>query len=140
MKCDKCGKQVWSIFINTKYEKLCDVCFNKEKIGETMKFEKYITETGEMGKHDIEKGGDWYDARLELEKVAKKAKLKGEVRPFDQYQGPYFTGGGVKIWLSENPGIYYLVTPSEAFEFDAEEIAAYFKKRMAKKPKVKVKK
>lgn len=108
-----------------------------------MGFKKYLNETGEMDKTEIEKGGDWYEARLDLERVAKRAKLKGDVRPFDQYQGPYFSGGGVEIWLSEHPGIYYLVISQggrEVFEFDADEIASYFKKRMAKKPKVKVKK
>lgn len=31
MKCDKCGEKVWSVFINTKHERLCDICFEKEK-------------------------------------------------------------------------------------------------------------
>ena len=45
---------------------------------------------GEMSKKDIEKGGDWYSVRLELEKFAcKMGSKKFEVRHFDQYHGPY---------------------------------------------------
>ena len=50
---------------------------------------KLLKEAGEMSKSDIEKGGDWYEFRLELEDICKKAGLKCEVKPFDQYQGPY---------------------------------------------------
>jgi len=44
-----------------------------------------IVETGEMGAQEIEKGGDRYGARLDLEAICKAAGLKCQVRPFDQY-------------------------------------------------------
>jgi len=104
----------------------------------------FINETGEMGQYDIEKGGEWYEARLELEKVAKKTGIFNKVKPFDQYQGPYaLLKNGDKIWLSENPGLYYLqMTNGETLLFDSELIVDFYKKgkRYQTKPTVKVRK
>ena len=46
-------------------------------------------ETGEMSKKDIEKGGEWYEVAQELKSICAEAGVKCEVKPFDQYQGPY---------------------------------------------------
>jgi hypothetical protein len=51
--------------------------------------EKIAKAAGEMFPEDIEEGGDWYDTRIALEDVCKKAGIKCEVVIFDQYQGPY---------------------------------------------------
>jgi hypothetical protein len=61
---------------------------------------KAIVETGEMSAKDLEPGGEFHDAKLELEKICKEAGLKCEVKPFDKYQGPFAAvDGGGKVWL-----------------------------------------
>jgi len=45
--------------------------------------------TGEMSQHDLEQGGEWHEARKELEELCRRSGLKCKVKPFDQYQGPY---------------------------------------------------
>jgi hypothetical protein len=61
---------------------------------------KAIVETGEMSAKDLEPGGEFHDAKLELENICKEAGLKCEVRPFDKYQGPFAAiDGGGKVWL-----------------------------------------
>lgn len=44
---------------------------------------------GEMTQQDIEKGGDWYELREMMENFAERAGFDYQVKPFDQYQGPY---------------------------------------------------
>jgi len=66
---------------------------------------RFLKETGEMGDWEIEKGGDWYNVRLEFEDICKKAGLKCKVRPFDQYQGPYAKVEPYgKLWLAGTEG------------------------------------
>jgi hypothetical protein len=48
-----------------------------------------IRAAGEMGANELEKGGEWYDVRLKMEKIAKDAGADAVVKPFDQYQGPF---------------------------------------------------
>jgi len=48
-----------------------------------------VLSTGEMTQEDIEKGGDYYDERIALESICKKAGVDCKVKPFDTYQGPY---------------------------------------------------
>jgi hypothetical protein len=57
--------------------------------------------TGEMEQSEIEKGGEWYAARQDLERICKEAGMGCEVKPFDQYQGPFakLKNGG-KLWIS----------------------------------------
>lgn len=45
--------------------------------------------SGEMTKEDLEVGGEFYEARLKLEEIVKKAGHNCTVLPFDTYQGPY---------------------------------------------------
>ena len=108
--------------------------------------------TGEMSKKDIEKGGDWYESAKELENVAKSTGKFKEVRPFDQYQGPYaLLTNGSKIWFTdktETEGIYYLDEGKKGYELSEREIKDFYKdnaekfidKIKTKKPKTKVKK
>ena len=44
---------------------------------------------GEMTQEDLDKGGDWYETRLKMESFCNENGLSCEVKPFDQYQGPY---------------------------------------------------
>ena len=69
---------------------------------------KNIVGTGEMGQEDIEKGGEWYEARLFLEDVCKRAGVPCTVMPFDNYVGPYakFKNGG-KLYIDEKDQFYY---------------------------------
>ena len=76
--------------------------------------------TGEMSKSDLEKGGEWYEARLELESLCKKAGYKGEVYPFDVYQGPYaFISGIGSVWFSSenDPYNYFLKISGKKIKF-----------------------
>ena len=81
-----------------------------------------LLETGEMGQHDIEKNGEWYEAAQTLktaarhiQKLTKGALTFTEVRPFDVYQGPYaqckLFGRWARLWFS-TPGEdeFYLET------------------------------
>jgi hypothetical protein len=71
-----------------------------------------IVETGEMGRHEIEPGGDWYGLRQDFERICKQAGVQCEVRPFDQYQGPYVKVQGLgTLWLDmsqEGPDSNYV--------------------------------
>jgi len=71
-------------------------------MGKAIDFVKKLHETGEMSASELEPGGDWHEFRLELEGICKAAGLKCEVKPFDQYQGPYAyvegPFGGGKLW------------------------------------------
>jgi hypothetical protein len=63
--------------------------------------------TGEMNSKEIEEGGSWYEARLELEEIAKALGSDSiKVVPFDQYQGPccLVSKGNIdaRIWLAED--------------------------------------
>ena len=76
--------------------------------------------TGEMSKSDLEKGGEWYEARLELESLCKKAGYKCEVYPFDVYQGPYaFISGVGSVWFSSenDPYNYFLKISGKKIKF-----------------------
>lgn len=77
--------------------------------------EGVLNETGEMGQHDIEEGGEDYEWAQAIEKAAKaiesetEGKLKFDrMRPFDKYQGPYATitvnGRGDKLWSISDEG------------------------------------
>lgn len=62
----------------------------------------YVKATGEMYQSDLEKGGDWEEARETLEDVCKKAGVKCEVKPFDTYQGPFAQLKNGKLWFGKN--------------------------------------
>lgn len=62
-------------------------------------YKKVIKAAGEMFREEIQKGGDWYETRLELEGICKESGVKCEVKPFDQYHGPYaLLKDGSKLW------------------------------------------
>jgi len=83
---------------------------------------KKIIATGEMSKKDLEPGGEFHDARLELEKLCKEAGVTCTVRPFDVYQGPFAdVEGKVKVWFGGEEGMFFLEKGSEKFEGDFEE-------------------
>jgi len=72
---------------------------------------KIVEGTGEMSQEDIEKNGEFYEDRIFLEGICKKAGVKCKVKPFDAYQGPYaqLENGG-KLWtIEERNGVtlYY---------------------------------
>jgi hypothetical protein len=80
-------------------------------------FIKKLHETGEMSASELEQGGEWYEFRLELEGICKAAGLKCEVKPFDQYQGPYaYVEGSGKLWGLgdfDEEGEFYFEGPGE---------------------------
>jgi len=68
--------------------------------------------TGEMGWSDIEPGGEWHGtaqglrrAAIEIGRRTRWALKFEDVRPFDQYQGPYARlrgfGGCIRLWVEE---------------------------------------
>lgn len=62
---------------------------------------------GEMFSEELEEGGAWFEARLELEDVARLLYPQSfKVIPFDQYQGPCcrIEKDGVEaiLWLAED--------------------------------------
>lgn len=70
--------------------------------------------TGEMGKFDIEPGGEDYEWAQMIERAAKeiqrltKGKIRfQEMRPFDKYQGPYARMNIGKLWSGENEGEFF---------------------------------
>lgn len=76
---------------------------------------RLVKETGEMGRHDIEPGGDAYEWAQEIlwgaEAVASESGGKlviHDMEPFDMYQGPYAAGSlfgqAVKVWGGEYEG------------------------------------
>lgn len=101
-----------------------------------------MNETGEMSYDDLEKGGEWYESRIELERIAKRTGLFDSIKPFDKYQGPYaLLKNGDKIWLTGWEGLYYLeLTNGETLTLDDDVIIAFYKDRHKSKPKVKVRK
>ena len=104
------------------------------------KFNQSITETGEMSSADLEKGGEWYDARMELEKMLKGSKQLVSVQPFDAYQGPYaLMKNGDKVWFTEQPGVYYVETKSGTTEMPGEDVAHWYKNLSKSKPRKQVK-
>ena len=98
------------------------------------------TATGEMGMHDIQPGGEYYEWAQEIEKAAKeiqKLTKNGirfqEMRPFDNYQGPYARMSPGKLWSAEEEGMFILTNipqgPIDGYpEEIAEIIMAKFKK------------
>lgn len=69
--------------------------------------------TGEMAQSEVEEGGDWYEAGIELQEVANNigksmGVIVGKPRAFDQYQGIYILVGGWKLWFDEIPNSYIL--------------------------------
>jgi len=82
-----------------------------------------VTAAGEMFKEDLDKGGEYYEARLELEKLCKDAGVKCTVKPFDVYQGPFadVENGKCKLWFGSEDGQFFLEKGSEKFEGDYEE-------------------
>ena len=76
-----------------------------------------ILETGEMSKEDLEPGGEWYEARLEMERLAKEYGFEIKVYPFDAYQGPFgliLSGPhrGKRIWFDEDAESGFIIRPS----------------------------
>jgi hypothetical protein len=69
---------------------------------------KYALGAGEMEQSEIEKGGEWYGAREDLEKICKESGMGCKVMPFDQYQGPFakLKNGG-KLWIKDADVFYY---------------------------------
>jgi hypothetical protein len=103
-------------------------------MGKAIDFVKKLHETGEMSASDLEQGGEWYEFRLELEGICKEAGFKCQVKPFDQYQGPYAYIEGVgKIWGlgGEEEGEFYLETtgqfPGEGYQGDREDMIDHLK-------------
>jgi hypothetical protein len=122
---------------------------------------KILKETGEMGQHDIEEGGEFYEAAQTLKKAAQHiSKLSRgllkfkKVYPFDKYQGPYaqcaiYSGKSgfntwARLWFAhgggEEPGYYFLETgyqpiDDELFDIsgDVYEIAKLVRKLVKEK-------
>lgn len=78
-----------------------------------------LTETGEMSKDDLKKGGEYYEWGQYLLKAAKKLKsLTGNkvqilnIYPFDKYQGPYvnlkINDINSDLWSTEEEDIFYI--------------------------------
>jgi len=76
---------------------------------------KNLNETGEMGQHDIQPGGDDYEwAKAIEDDIKTMEKLTGgkvkfqKMNPFDKYQGPYasviINGKFDSIWSVPSPG------------------------------------
>lgn len=94
-----------------------------------------LKETGEMSASELEPEGEWYEFRLELENLCKEAGLKCQVKPFDQYQGPYgYIDGIGNLWgiqKEESPEmLFYLDTggaPGEGYEGDREDMVDHLK-------------
>ena len=85
-----------------KYPKLSRVRAEMDKEVEAA---EEIEATGEMGKRDLEPGGEWYGTRLFLEWACEELGLEClGVYPFDVYQGPYAKFPGGKIWLNMEAG------------------------------------
>jgi len=64
--------------------------------------------TGQMGKEDLEPGGEFHSARITLEGLCEEAGIGCKVQPFDVYQGPYaLLSNGAKIWFTEEPEVYF---------------------------------
>ena len=69
---------------------------------------------GEMSKWDIQEGGDSYEwsqsikfAALRLMRMTKKAIKLKEMRPFDQYQGPYALLNSGRLWSAYGPNRFF---------------------------------
>lgn len=107
-----------------------------------------LKETGEMGEHDIEEGGEFYENAQMLKTAAKHIQklTKGmlqfvKVRPFDKYQGPYaqcsILNSWGRLWFGhgggEDPGYYILENPNENIEGDVYEIAKLVRKLVKEK-------
>lgn len=89
--------------------------------------ESYLKKsTGEMSKEDIEKGGDWYEVRKDLEKLCKDAGVDCEVKPFDQYQGPYAMTSLGNIWIGK-PDHFILDTKKETLELNKKDMIKVLK-------------
>jgi len=73
-----------------------------------------ILAAGEMFKSDLEQGGNFYEARLELEQICHAAKIGCEVKPFDIYQGPY-------AQLENGDQLWYYMDANEDFESEYED-------------------
>jgi len=89
--------------------------------------DKLLAETGEMSKDSIEQGGENYEWAQYIETAAKRLEdltdgefTFDEMKPFDQYQGPYASGdvkrvmpdgrprsASAKLWSTENEDIFY---------------------------------
>ena len=93
--------------------------------------------TGEMGWIDIEEGGEHYGWAQELRRAAQQIARKSrwavkfmEVRPFDEYQGPYAVMSDGKLWSGEDDGEFYWehgLHDDRNKEGTIDEIAAYLR-------------
>lgn len=81
---------------------------------------------GEMHPSELQPGGDWYEAGQSLLQAAQALcrrtgwKLKGpELRPFDQYCGPYvrFGTGGGRLWFPHEQPYGHLTNNLDLDEF-----------------------
>lgn len=110
--CAKCGKK-----LKHGHAKggICDTCASNEHLDKesVQKSGEILKETGEMGRYDIEKDGEFYEAAQTLKKAAQHIQkltdgmLKFKtVRPFDVYQGPYaqceVLGHWGRLWFGGN--------------------------------------
>lgn len=78
---------------------------------------KRVHATGHMQQAAIEKGGSWYQARLELENLCKDAGVRCTVKPFDVYQGPYADcGDGIQVWLGEGEDNFDIINSKKSGE------------------------
>lgn len=99
-------------------------------MNKSMEFLRKLHETGEMSASELEPGGDWHEFRLELEGICKSAGLKCEVKPFDQYQGPYASIDGIgTLWGTGEQDEFYFEepgqAPAEGFVADSEGMIAH---------------
>lgn len=97
---------------------------------------KKVLGTGEMEQSEIEKGGEWYQARLDLETICKEAGMDCKVYPFDQHQGPYakLKNGG-KLWIADYD-VFFYEGPKGPIELDKEDMIDFLKSIAPFKPKI----
>jgi rubrerythrin/predicted RNA-binding Zn-ribbon protein involved in translation (DUF1610 family) len=89
-----------------------------------------IKATGEMGMHDIQPGGEFYDWAKQIAKAAKLiqrltnggVKFR-EMRPFDVYQGPYALMSIGKLWSTDNEGEFFFESARMSTNGSPSEIA-----------------
>lgn len=87
-----------------------------------------LYETGEMSQDDIENGGDWYDARMELEELLKPTKKFKEVKPFDVYQGPYaLMKNGDKIFMLDDDTLFVDAKSGKDYKIPTDAVTDQYK-------------
>lgn len=81
---------------------------DKDLVDYMKEMKEFATAAGEMSENDIAPGGDWFETRQELEELCQEAGLKCQVRPFDQYQGPFAKMKYGKVWLGDSEDHFFL--------------------------------